>query len=54
MGLERSISQVAEDDSVVEVCVIASSSNEICPIEFAFNVNLATSDGTAGIYCCCN
>ena len=33
---------------MVEVCAIVYSPNIICPIEFAFNVNLATSDGSAG------
>ena len=44
------IYQVSEDDGVVEVCAVVYSQNVTCPIEFAFNVTLSTSDGIAGIH----
>ena len=50
VGLERTFYQVSEDVGVVEVCAIVYSPNVTCPIEFPFNVNLTTSDGSAGKY----
>ena len=50
VGLERTFYNVSEDDGVVEVCAIVYSPNFKCPINFAFNVKLSTSDGSAGIY----
>ena len=49
VGLERTFYQVSEDVGVVEVCAIVYSPNITCPIQFAFNINLSTSDGSAGI-----
>ena len=50
VGLERTFYQISEDVGVVEVCAVAYSQNITCPIEFAFNINLLTTDGSAGIY----
>ena len=46
VGLERISHQVSEDVGVVEVYAIVYGQN--CPINFAFNVSLSTSDGSAG------
>ena len=50
VGLERTLYQVSEDVGVVEVCAIAyhPNSNISCLINFAFDVNLSISDGSAG------
>ena len=49
VGLEKTLYSVSEDEGVVEVCAIVYSPTIDCPIEFSFNVNLSTSDRTAGI-----
>ena len=50
VGLERTLYQVSEDVGVVEVCAIVYSPNGNipCPIDFAFDVILSTSDDSAG------
>ena len=48
VGLERTFYQVSGDVDVVEVCAIVYGQIIACPIEFLFNVNLTTSNGTAG------
>ena len=53
VGLERTFYQASEDVGVVEVCAIVHSPDITCPIEFAFNINLLTTDGSAGIYFSC-
>ena len=50
VGLERTLYQISEDVGVVEVCAVAYSQNITCPIEYAFNINLLTTDGSAGIH----
>ena len=39
---------VLEDDVMVEVCAFVSFPSGGCPIQFPFNITLATGDGTAG------
>ena len=51
VGLERTLYMTTEDVVLVEVCVIVSSPNISCPIEFPFTVNLSTTNGTAGKHC---
>ena len=51
VGLERTFYSVPEDVGVVEVCAIVYSPNIVCPINFPFDVNLSTSDRTAGMVC---
>ena len=48
VGLERTAYTVSEDVVVVEVCAIVYSPNNSCPINFPFDVRLATGDATAG------
>ena len=48
MGLEKTLYRVMEDVGVVEVCAIVYSPNIDCPIAFPFDVNISTSDNTAG------
>ena len=48
VGLERTIYQVSEDDGVVEVCVVVYSPVIECPIQFAFEVRLSTTNNSAG------
>ena len=48
VGLERTIYQVSEDDGVVEVCAVVYSPVIECPIQFSFNLELTTIDGSAG------
>ena len=50
VGLERINQSVSEDVGVVEVCVVVTSPDIQCPIEFPFNVSLSTADGGAGTY----
>ena len=49
VGLERTFYRVSENPGVVEVCAVVYSQNVTCPIEFAFDINLLTTDGSAGI-----
>ena len=48
VGLEKILYRVMEDVGVVEVCAIVYSPNIDCPIAFPFDVNISTSDNTAG------
>ena len=50
VGLERTSYQVSEGVNMLELCVIVYSPSIECPIEIPFNVNLFTSDNTAGNY----
>ena len=47
--LERAFYTVSEDEGMVEVCAIVTSPDIMCPIEFPFQVNFSTTDGTAGV-----
>ena len=51
VGLEQTIYQVSEGDSVVEVCAIVyePNGNLDCPISFPFDVSLLTGDDSAGM-----
>ena len=49
VGLERPFYTVSEDEGMVEVCAIVTSPDIMCPIEFPFQVNFSTTDGTAGV-----
>ena len=49
VGLEMTFYQVSEDVGVVEVCAIVIQPVNDCPIAFPFEVQLFTSDNTAGI-----
>ena len=49
VGLEKTIYEVSDDVGVVTVCAIVYIPDIICPIQFAFNVTLSTSDERAGI-----
>ena len=50
VGLEETFLSVGENVSTVELCAIIYMPNGTvnCPIAFPFNVNLSTSDVTAG------
>ena len=48
VGLERTFITVSEDVGVVELCAIVRSPVITCPIDYPFEVNLSTDDGTAG------
>ena len=48
VGLERTFYNVSEDMGVVEVCAIVYSPVIECPIQFSFEVQLITSDASAG------
>ena len=51
VGLEETFYNVSEDVGIVEVCVIVyEPDDDLCPISFPFQVQLSTSDGTAGSY----
>ena len=54
VGLEHTLFKISNDVGMVELCaVVYQPANVECPIEFSFNVRLATMDGTAGkIYTC--
>ena len=51
VGLERTLYQVSEGVGYVPVCAVVFSPDENtdCPIGFAFEVELSTIDGSAGI-----
>ena len=51
VGLERTFYQVSEGVGYVLVCavVIRPDENTDCPIGFAFEVELSTINGSAGI-----
>ena len=40
---------MSEDEGMVEVCAIVTSPDIMCPIEFPFQVNLSTTNETAGV-----
>ena len=46
--MEESLYQVSEDMGVVKVCTVVSSANISCPIDYSFEVELSTKDGSAG------
>ena len=50
VGLEETFYRVSEGVGFVEVCAIVYSPNGnlVCPIDFAFEVDFSTSDGSAG------
>ena len=48
VGVERTEQSVSEDVGVVEVCVVVTSPEISCPIQFPFNISLSTADGSAG------
>ena len=48
VGLERTFYQVSESVGVVEVCAIVYSPVIECPIQWPFDVQLTTFDGSAG------
>ena len=54
VGLERTLYNVSEGMGVVELCAVVYEPNIACPIEFPFNVNLTTADGTAGMTYLCH
>ena len=51
VGLERTLYQVSEGVGYVMVCAVVFSpdDNTDCPIDFAFEVELSTINGSAGI-----
>ena len=48
VGLEESFYQVSEDVGVVTVCTVVNSTGISCPIEYSFEVELSTKNGSAG------
>ena len=48
VGVERTEKSVSEDVGVVEVCVVVTSPDINCPVEFPFNIGVSTVDGSAG------
>ena len=48
VGLEQTFFRVEENVGFIEVCVNVSFPDIECPIEFPFQVELSTVDGTAG------
>ena len=50
VGLESTSYNVSEDVGVLEVCVIVYSPTVPCPINFAFDVNLSTSNDSSSAY----
>ena len=48
VGLERTFYQVLEDAEELQLCVNIHSPDIECPIAFAFNMTISTSDNTAG------
>ena len=50
VGLEETFYRVSEGVGFVEVCAVVyrPSGNLVCPIDFAFDVDFSTSDGSAG------
>ena len=49
VGMEQTFFSVSEDVGYIELCAIVSFPDITCPIEFTFEVELLTADGTAGI-----
>ena len=47
VGLEETFHRVSEGACCVQVCAIVNG-NLACPIDFAFDVDFSTSDGSAG------
>ena len=50
VGLESTSYNVSEDVGVLEVCVIVYSPTVPCPINFAFDVSLSTSNDSSSAY----
>ena len=48
VGLEEFFYQVSEDVGVVEVCAVVNNANISCPINYSFEVEISTKDGSAG------
>ena len=48
MGLQPTFLNVLEDVGQVQLCAVVSEPDITCPIKFPFEVELSTSDGTAG------
>ena len=50
VGLEETFYRVSEGVGFVEVCAIVyhPNGNLACPIDFAFEIDFSTSDGSAG------
>ena len=48
VGLEESFYQVSENMGVVTVCTVVNSTGISCPIDYSFEVELSTKDGSAG------
>ena len=48
MGLEESFYQVSENVVGVTVCTVVNSTGTSCPIDYSFEVELSTKDGSAG------
>ena len=47
VGLETESLEVNEDGGVAEVCVVVSTPQITCPIDFPFEINVHTHDSTA-------
>ena len=48
VGLEQTEYQVMEDEHSVKVCATVKNSDTDCAIEFPFQVNVVTTDSSAG------
>ena len=48
VGLEESFYQISEDVGVVKVCTVVNNASLSCPIDYSFEVELSTKDGSAG------
>ena len=54
VGLEQTFFRVSEDVGVVELCANVSFPVIECPVAFPFDVQLSTSDGSAGMVSLCS
>ena len=48
VGLDPTLFDVSENVSHVQLCAVVSEPDITCPIKFPFEVELSTSDETAG------
>ena len=48
VGFENTFYTVVEDENEVEICVVVHQPGGQVPIDFPFEVEFATGDGTAG------
>ena len=48
MGLDPTFFDVSENVGHVQLCAVVSEPDITCPIKFPFEVELSTSDETAG------